>query len=55
MSYDWDGNYRPIEKKGIWDRIAAKYWGFVIWAALDAKSERINRWGLNRLTKKEDK
>lgn len=55
MSYDFSDGVGPVEPppRPPWTLrrwLVDKWWGFVIWAALDAKSKRLNNWGLLRLT-----
>lgn len=51
MSYDWPDDVPHPEEKPMtrWERTKLLYWRFVIWAALDAKSAWLNRWGMRRL------
>ncbi len=52
MSYDFEGVALVQTKKTFRDRVAGKYWSFIIWCALDAPLPIINQWGLARLTGK---
>lgn len=57
MSYDFPDDYvkPPPKKLSIVHWFGDRYWRFVLWCALDSKSKRLNRWGLNKLTGKVDK
>jgi len=51
MSYDFPEGYVPPPKPRFTVRrwVIDRYLDFVLWCALDAKSERLNRWGLSKL------
>ena len=51
VSYDYPDDYvpPPPKKMTVRDRISGRWWTFVLWCALDCRSEIVNTWGLNRL------
>lgn len=57
MSYDLPDDYVPPPKPPFsfksW--MFGKWIDFVIWCAFDAKSKRLNDWGIIQLTSKEKK
>lgn len=52
MSYDYPDGYTPPPPPPFTVRrwLVGKWWGFVIWAALDCRWRRVNGWGLRRLS-----
>lgn len=52
MSYDWPDDVVPPKpvKLTLVERMERRYWGFVIWCALDAPLKHLNDWGMRRLT-----
>lgn len=55
MSYDYPDGYvpPPPKPKSIRDRIADRWWSFVLWCALDCRWSIVNTWGLNRLQRED--
>lgn len=53
MSYDYPEGYEhpPPQPKTLRQRLVDRYWKFILWCALDAKSSRLNDWGMKRIYK----
>lgn len=55
MSYDFPDDYvhPPPPRTFSREWFARRWWSFVIWCALDARSRRLNDWGLRILTERQ--